>query len=258
VQVAERVFVVTGASSGLGREVARALTDAGGHVALVARRADRLEELAGQLGAVACAIPVDVTTAAAPDRIHDATVEAFGRIDGLVNAAGRGLAGDVVGVDLDLVDEAFELNFVAPLRLIQRILPTLIEQDEGIIVNVSSPTAVMGLPGIAGYASAKAALSAMTVALRREVAGKGVQVMLVYPGVMDTEYYDHIMGETEPDETRPPARSAALVARAIVDGILKNRREVWALTPRESRAIRLMRLLGAIAPGAVERGLSRR
>jgi short-subunit dehydrogenase len=258
VQIADRVFVVTGASSGLGREVARQLVDAGGRVALVARRADRLEELAARLGPAARAVPADVTTAEAPDLIHDATLEAFDRIDGLVNAAGRGLSGDVTAVDLDLVDEAFELNFVAPLRLIQRIVPLLQEQEEGVVVNVSSPTAVMGLPGIAGYASAKAALSALTVALRREVANNGVHVMLVYPGVMETEYYDRILGETDPDETRPPARAPADVARAIVDGILKNKREVWALTPRETRALRLMRFLGAFAPGAIERGLARR
>ena len=257
-QIADRVFAVTGASSGLGREVARQLVDAGGRVVVVARRADRLEELAGQLGAVARAVAADVTTAEAPNRVHDAAVDAFGRIDGLVNAAGRGLSGDVLDVDVDLVDEAFELNFVAPLRLIQRIVPVLVEQEEGVVVNVSSPTSVMGLPGIGGYASAKAALNALTVALRREVAGKGVQVMIAYPGVMDTEYYDHVMGENDPEETRPPAQSPSLVARAIVEGILRNKREVWALTPRESRALRMMRVLGTVAPGAVERGLARR
>lgn len=257
-QIVDRALVVTGASSGLGREMARQVVAARGRVALVARRADRLDELVGELGPSARAVPADVTTAEAPDRIYGATLEAFGRVDGLVNVAGRGLSGDVLGLDLDLLDEAFELNYVAPLRLIQRIVPTLVEQGEGVVVNVSSPTAVMGLPGIGGYASAKAALSALTVALRRELAGKGVQVLLAYPGVMDTEYYDRIMGETDPDELRPPSRPPAEVARAILDAILKNRREVWILSARERRALRMMRLLSWLAPAAVERGLERR
>lgn len=256
--IADRAFVVTGASSGLGREVARQLADAGGRVALVARRADRLRELAEQIGPTAAAIPVDVTTAEAPDRIYEATIEAFGRIDGLVNAAGRGLAGEITELDVDLLDETFELNFVAPLRLIQRIVPTLVEQEEGVVVNVSSPTAVMGLPGIGGYASAKAALGAATLALRREVSARGVRVILVYPGVMDTEYYDNILGETDPDEARPPARPPAQVARAIVRAIFRNQREVWSLSARERRAWRMMRFIGRIAPGALDRGLSRR
>jgi short-subunit dehydrogenase len=258
VQIADRAFVVTGASSGLGREIARQLADRGGRVALVARRADRLGELAAQIGPNAVAVPVDVTTAEAPDRIHAATLEAFGRVDGLVNAAGRGFAGDVATLDVDLLDETFELNFVAPIRLIQRIVPTLLEQEEGVVVNVSSPTSLMGLPGIGGYASAKAALNAATVALRREVAAKGVQVMLVFPGVMDTEYYDRIMGDVDPNEARPPARPPGEVARAVVEGIVRHRREVWSLSSRERRALSIMRLLGRIAPATLDRGLSRR
>jgi short-subunit dehydrogenase len=203
-------------------------------------------------------VPVDITTADAPERIYAATIEAFGRVDGLVNAAGRGLAGDIVSLDVDLLDETFELNFVAPIRLIQRIVPTLLEQEEGLVVNVSSPTSLMGLTGIGGYASAKAALNAATVALRRELSGKGVQVMLVFPGVMDTEYYDNIMGAVDPDDTRPPARPPADVARAVVQGILRGRREVWSLSGRERRAWRIMRFMGRFMPGALDRGLSRR
>jgi NAD(P)-dependent dehydrogenase (short-subunit alcohol dehydrogenase family) len=158
------------------------LADAGARVALVARRADRLAELAEQIGPTAVAIPADVTTAEAPDLVYTRTIDAFGRVDGLVNAAGRGMAADVLAMDLDTLDESFELNFVAPVRLIQRIVPALVEQGEGVVVNVSSPTSQMGLPGIAGYAAAKAALNALTVALRRELLGTGVHVMLVFHG----------------------------------------------------------------------------
>src|SRR5207244_11156955 len=186
------------------------------------------------------AVPVDVTTAEAPDHVHAAATEAFGTIHGLVNCAGRGLTGDVLALDLDSLDEALELNLVAPLRLIQRIAPTLVEQEEGVVVNVSSPTARMGLPGIAGYAMSKSALDALTAALRRELFGTGVRVMAVYPGVTESEFYQHIMGDADGDDARPPGRPAAAVAAAIVRGILRNQREVWTLSGPERNRLRLM------------------
>ena len=184
-------------------------------------------------------------------------MDAFGRIDGLVNVAGRGLAADLLKLDLELLDESFELNLVAPLRLIQRIAPALVAQEEGVIVNVSSPTARMGLPGIAGYALSKSALDALTAALRRELFGTGVQVMAVYPGVTESEFYQHIMGEDDEGEAdRPPGRPASAVAAAIVRGIERNQREVWTLTGAERNRLRLMGAMGRLAPTALDRGLS--
>ncbi|HEY3109914.1 MAG TPA: SDR family NAD(P)-dependent oxidoreductase [Chloroflexota bacterium] len=257
-QIADRVFIVTGASSGIGAAVGRALAEGGGRVALVARRVERLEELAGQLGPSSLAIPIDLTTAEAPEHVHAATLEAFGAVHGLVNCAGRGLAGDLLELDLDSLDEALELNLVAPLRLIQRVAPRLVEQEEGVIVNVSSPTARMGLPGIAGYAISKSALDALTAALRRELFGTGVRVIAVYPGVTESEFYQHIMGEDDGDGARPPGRPASAVAAAIVRGILRNQREVWTLSGAERNRLRLMTMMGRVAPTALDRGLSPR
>jgi len=201
-------------------------------------------------------VPVDLTTAEAPEHVHAATVDAFGAIHGVVNCAGRGLSGGVLNLDLDSLDEAFELNLVAPLRLIQRIAPTLVEQEEGLVANVSSPTARMGLPGIAGYAMSKSALDALTIALRRELFGSGVHVMAVYPGVTESEFYQHIMGEGDGADARPPGRPASAVAAAIVRGILRNQREVWTLSAPERNRLRLMAVLNRISPTAVDRGLA--
>jgi short-subunit dehydrogenase len=255
-QIADRVFVVTGASSGIGAAVARALVDQGARVALVARRAERLEQLAAELGPSSLAVPIDVTTAEAPDHVHAAALDAFGALHGLINCAGRGLAANLLQLDLDSLDEAFELNLIAPLRLIQRIAPTLVEQEEGVLVNVSSPTARMGLPGIAGYAMSKASLDALTAALRRELFGTGVRVMAVYPGLTESEFYQHIMGEGDGDQARPRGRPAGEVAAAIVRGILRNQRDVWTLSRAERNRLRMMRVLGRLSPTALDRGLS--
>jgi short-subunit dehydrogenase len=257
-QIADRVFIVTGASSGIGAAIARALVEAGGRVALVARRAEQLERLAGQLGPASLAVPIDVTTAEAPSHVHAATVEAFRAVHGLVNCAGRGLAGDILELDLDSLDEALELNLVAPLRLIQRIAPALVEQEEGLIVNVSSPTGRMGLPGIAGYAMTKSALDTLTTALRRELFGTGVRVMAVYPGVTESEFYQKIMGGDDADDARPPGRPASVVAAAVVRGILRNQREVWTLSRAERNRLWLMGAMGRLAPTPLDRGLSPR
>lgn len=255
--IGDRVFVVTGASSGIGEAIARELADQGGRVALVARRANRLKKLAKELGPTAAVVPVDVTTGDAPDLIHDATIDAFGAVHGLVNCAGRGLAGQIADLDPELLDEAFELNLVAPIRLIQRLVKPMLLQSEGTIVNVSSPTARLGLPGIAGYAMTKSALDALTVALRRELFGTGVHVMAAYPGATESGFYDQIMGDVE-DSARPRSQPAAVVARAIVRGIVKRRREVWALSSAERRRIRMIGLMGRLSPTALDRGMAPR
>ena len=258
-QLADRAFVVTGASSGIGKAIALALADAGARVALVARRGDRLEQVAQQLGPVAVAIAVDVTTAEAPDAIAAAAEGAFGQVDGLVNCAGRGLTGRLLDLDVDLLDEAFELNLVAPLRLTQRLVRPMVERGEGVVVNVSSPTARMGMPGIGGYAMTKAALDAQTEALRRELFGTGVRVVAVFPGVAESEFYDKILGSTGADrETRPPARPAEAIAAAVIEGLRRDRREIWAMAGGERRRHRMLRLFGALAPRMLDRGLAGR
>jgi short-subunit dehydrogenase len=257
-QIVDRVFAVTGASSGIGLATARALVEAGGRVVLVARRAERLAEEADRLGAAAVASAVELTTADAPDLILASGLSAFGRVDGLLNCAGRGLVGKLLELDVDLLDEALELNLVAPLRLIQRLGPELASRGDGVVVNVLSPTARMGLPGIAGYAASKAAFAAVTDSLRRELLPKGVLVIAVYPGATESEFYDSPMG-AGPDavnETRPPTRPARLVAEAIVRAIGTGRREVWCMSGAERRQFGLLGLMNRLAPKTIDRSLS--
>jgi NAD(P)-dependent dehydrogenase (short-subunit alcohol dehydrogenase family) len=179
-----RVSVVTGASGVLGGAVARALTAAGARVGLLARRRAPLDELAAELGSTALALEADVLDTASLVRARDATLERFGRIDVLVNAAGGNRPGATVDgrsffeLDPDALDDVFRLNFHGTLR------PTQIfgaAMESGSIVNISSMAAHRALTRVIGYGAAKAAVENLTRWLAVELA-PAIRVNAVAPG----------------------------------------------------------------------------
>jgi NAD(P)-dependent dehydrogenase (short-subunit alcohol dehydrogenase family) len=182
------IAVVTGGSSGLGAAVARALTEDGARVALVARRADRLEALAAELGGIAVA--ADLLDPAALEGVVPQVVDRLGPPTILVNAAGA-FAGATPAEDeaLDDVRATLELNLVAPLRLSQAVFPHLVEAGGGAIVNISSISGQVGIPGIpqASYAAAKAGLSGLTRELAVQWARHRIRVNTVAPGFFRSE-----------------------------------------------------------------------
>lgn len=155
------VVLVTGASSGIGAATARAASRAGAQVVLVARREDRIRQLAGELGE---AVPVrcDVTDAGQVDAAVRAATDAFGRIDVLCNIAGQGLHAPLEQIDPDDFRAVLELNLVAPLVTMQAVLPIMRKQGSGSIVNVSSGITFSALPGSAAYGASKAGLSKLS------------------------------------------------------------------------------------------------
>jgi NAD(P)-dependent dehydrogenase (short-subunit alcohol dehydrogenase family) len=182
------IAVVTGGSSGLGAAVARALTEDGARVALVARRADRLEALAAELGGIAVA--ADLLDPTALDGAVPQVVDRLGPPTILVNAAGA-FAGATPAEDeaLDDVRATLELNLVAPLRLSQAVFPHLVEAGGGAIVNISSISGQVGIPGIpqASYAAAKAGLSGLTRELAVQWGRHRIRVNTVAPGFFRSE-----------------------------------------------------------------------
>jgi len=196
-----RVALVTGASSGLGRQFARALADNGAAVALVARRADRLSDLQKSIeaaGGRAVAIEADVTDRAAMARAFDAAEKAFGTVTILVNNAGIAQSSTraievtpeewrkVLSVDLDAV---FHNAQEAARRMLAAGKP-------GAIINISSVLGFGVSRGVAAYATAKAAVIQITKALAVELAFKGVRVNAIAPGWFVTEINDkYLMGE---------------------------------------------------------------
>jgi NAD(P)-dependent dehydrogenase (short-subunit alcohol dehydrogenase family) len=191
-----RVAIVTGASSGLGERLARALADAGAKVAVVGRRADRLTKLVSEIGglAVGCNLldPTDVPS------VVPRVVDQLGSPEILVNAAGNLFSHDRAEHEtLEAILQTLNLNLVAPFRLSQDVFPHMVEVGRGSIVNVSSIGGRVGVPGIpqASYAASKMALSGLTAELAVQWARHSIRVNTVAPGFFRSEMTDSLYDE---------------------------------------------------------------
>ena len=186
-EIQDSVVVVTGASSGIGAATARAAAAAGARVVLAARREDRVRALATELGD-AVAVRCDVTDATQVAGLVQASLDAFGRIDVLVNNAGQGLQAEIEGLSLADFRAVLELNLVAPLAVMQAVLPTMRRQGAGAVVNVSSGTTFADVPGTGGYVASKIALERLSAIARNELEGTGVTVSTIIPFATSTEF----------------------------------------------------------------------
>jgi NAD(P)-dependent dehydrogenase (short-subunit alcohol dehydrogenase family) len=244
-----RTAVVTGASSGIGEATARRLANDGWRVLVVARRADRLDELARSLPNTS-ALALDLTDDDAPARVGEAVEERFdGRLDLLVNNAGanqRAYFGDPDG-GWENVRWALEVNLHAPIRLTEALLPLLRSSAPSSIVNVSSVASRVPYPRGGQYAAAKAGLSGWTESLRYEEESHGVHVGLVLPGYVATEGFpqEQLVGRAA---TRWIVSKPEVVAEAILDAGPGGKPE--RLVPRPWRIPVTLRHL---APGLVRR-----
>jgi short-subunit dehydrogenase len=163
----------------------------GARVVLAARRSARIEALARDLPD-ALAVPTDLRDPTQIVRLVNATLDRFGRVDVLVNNAGQGLHVPVEQVRIEDLMAITELNFYAPLLAMQAVIPPMRKQGGGAIVNVSSMTSRMVLPGVGGYSATKAALNLLSQVARRELAPDGIVVSVVYPAVTATEFHQSL------------------------------------------------------------------
>ncbi|WAJ45950.1 SDR family oxidoreductase [Mycobacterium sp. Aquia_216] len=179
----QRVAVVTGASSGIGEATAKTLAALGFHVVAVARRADRINALAKEIGGTA--IVADVTDDAAVETLAGK----LSRVDVLINNAGgaRGLA-PVADADLEHWRWMWETNVLGTLRVTRALLPKLVDSGDGLIVTVTSVAALEVYDGGAGYTAAKHAQGALHRTLRGELLGKPVRLTEIAPGAVETEF----------------------------------------------------------------------
>jgi short-subunit dehydrogenase len=189
----DAVVVVTGASSGIGREFARQSAATAKVVVLVARRAERLEELARELRAVRPALTVDVRPAdlgdmAAVDHLAAALEADRGRVDVLINNAGLGQIGLFEQTDVDQLDAMLRVNVLGLTRLTRRLLPGMVRRGRGAVLNVSSGFGLTWMPLFSAYVGTKHYVSAFSESLRAELAGTGVRVTHLCPGPVATEF----------------------------------------------------------------------
>jgi len=187
VTLADKTAIVTGASSGIGEATSRLLAQKGCNVVLAARREDRLNALAGELGALA--VPTDVTEPAACAALVARTLERFGALDILVNNAGLGLYGSIAEGDPEDWRKMFDVNVLGVLYLTRAAVRRMLERGAGDIVFVSS-LAGRRVPRADGtvYAATKHAITAVAEGLRMDVHEKGIRVINVEPGLVRTEF----------------------------------------------------------------------
>ncbi|MDF2989883.1 MAG: family NAD(P)-dependent oxidoreductase [Microbacterium sp.] len=196
----DRVVLVTGASSGIGRATALALSAAGAKVAVGARRRERLDALVDEAPGEMLALELDVTDPDSVTRAVAAVVERFGHLDALVNNAGLMQSGMIHGADTREWVRMVETNLLGSMYAAHAALPHLID-TRGSIVQVSSTSGRISSMGSGVYAATKFGISAFAESLRQEVAGRGVRVIVIEPGFVATELTTHI--------TDPVMRAAA-------------------------------------------------
>ncbi len=220
--------IVTGASSGIGRELVRQLVAQGAKVVGVARRLDRLKQLADELPADQF-VPHcgDITDPFTRSMSLVVCVEAFGGLDLLINNAGLGGLGPFADADEARLRQIFEVNLFAPAELTRAALPMLRAGRTPAIVNVSSVLGHRAVPGKSEYCASKFALHGWSDALRAELAAEGIDVILVSPSTTSSEFFDVAVGrDAKPPGIKSSPMPSAAVARIALRAIERGQNEV--------------------------------
>jgi NAD(P)-dependent dehydrogenase (short-subunit alcohol dehydrogenase family) len=234
-----RVWLITGASSGFGRAIAEAALEAGDTVVAAVRTAEAVSDLVAALPGRASATELDVTDSARIPAVVSDVVDRHGRIDVLVNSAGRALIGGVEETSERQLRDLMEVHFFGPVALTRAVLPYMREQRSGAIVQLSSMGGRMSFVGVGAYSATKFAIEGLSEALAPEVAPFGIKVLIVEPGAFRTGLhrpgtrqeaaaipaYDDIVGpvraqQADFDGKQPgdPAKAAALILTALNSG----------------------------------------
>jgi NADP-dependent 3-hydroxy acid dehydrogenase YdfG len=225
-----KTILITGASSGIGEATARKAVALGANVVLGARRADRLEALAAELGAKAAWRATDVTRKEDLEALAALALERFGRIDVLINNAGIMPASTLITDMVDDWDRMIDVNLKGVLYGVRAVLQTMIDQDSGHIITISSVAGLHVLPASSVYSATKWGARVINEGLRKELSGKNIRITTIYPGPVATELADSV---TIPAirERAAANLSAGMSPDVIADAIL------YALTQPDGVAI---------------------
>jgi short-subunit dehydrogenase len=247
-----KVIAITGASAGIGRAAALRVARNGAAIAICARRADRLDEVAGEIrraGGQAFSLVADVTSDRDMERFVTESVDRFGSLDVMICNAGFGIYGAIDAIDLDEMRRLVDVNYLGTYNAIHAALPVFRRQKRGHVIVVSSIVGKRGVPYVGAYAATKFAQDGLAQCLRAELHGSGIHVSVVYPVSTETEFFSVMVRESgQATRAAGPRQSADEVAEAIAKAIERPVAEVYPY-----RKARGLVILNAIAPGLTDR-----
>jgi uncharacterized protein len=223
---AEKVVLITGASEGIGASCAKLIGAKGARLALTALPSDafRNEESDSRL-----VVTGDITSEKTRIEVVERTIDRFGRIDVLINNAGVGQYGYPTEVDTEISKRMFDVNVFSLLALTQRVVPHMRARQSGAIVDIGSVGGKVSLPWAVMYCATKFAVHCIDDSLRRELAGTGIRVMKVCPGIVATGFRDHVLAGAAPGNVEGIRRvvSPDQVAGAVIRGLERGKRTVF-------------------------------
>lgn len=193
----KQTWFITGCSSGIGRVLAEEVLRRGDQAAVTARSCEAIRDLEERWPDTALILPLDVTDERQGNAAVCKTLEHFGKIDVLVNNAGYGFRGALEEAGKEEISRLFRTNLFGPVYLMQEVLPHMRARHSGMIVNISSSGALEASVGSGFYAASKAALEQISDSLRKETAELGIEVMIVEPGAMRTDFRDRSLQQSE-------------------------------------------------------------
>lgn len=236
-----KVVIITGASSGIGAEIAKALATEGATLVLAARSMSKLERVASSLaatGATTSVVPTDVTRQQDCQALVQATVDAFGSIDVLINNAGYAPPASLQDTTEELWDDTLDTCLKGVYLMTRAAVAVMLKQGGGSIVNISSVAGKGGFPNRSAYCAAKWGVHGFTQALRAELDDQNIRAYLICPGAVDTPWWDHV-NNPQPDDVRERMIYPQEVAEAvrwvltqperlqIDEVVIKTRRSPW-------------------------------
>ena len=231
-----KVVIVTGASSGIGEATAREFGREGAKVVLAARRVEKLQELASEINKLGTSaetfvVQADLSKLEDIQSLVSQTIEKFGRIDILVNNAGFGRLDWLENLDpVKDIQAQIDVNLMGVIQTTRQVLPTMIQQRSGSIINMCSMAGLVATPTYSIYAATKHAVHGFSEALRREVKPWGIDVSLIYPGGVVTEFASHagIKRKTKATTPRFMLLTAEQVGQAVVK-LVRRPRRMWII-----------------------------
>lgn len=223
-----KIILITGASSGIGKESAIEFAKLGANIILVARKKDKLEQVANELKNFNVSTLVCQCDVSKKDQVKEMSkivLEKFESIDVLVNNAGFAIYGSVDDLTIDEIESQMETNYFGMVYCIKNFLPSMLKKKSGHIVNVASVAASFGLPGIASYCASKFAMLGFSEGLKHELNNTGVGITVVSPIMVRTNFFEHPSFEKMP-KFSPVSLSSKTVAKTILKAANSPRLEI--------------------------------